>query len=154
MNEDSEILSHEQKNILDQELNKFDQNINCELEEAFEEIKLKSKALASSLKRCFEDARKSERFEAAFKSGLDEINTSQIPNKINQEISSELLNEINNKYEEKDFMIFREFVRLLRACSLHIGGHVSGKIKDCYNKTLKEERVLIAYNLGKQLSVK
>ncbi|MDX1919678.1 MAG: hypothetical protein SFU25_02965 [Candidatus Caenarcaniphilales bacterium] len=125
------------------ELIKFDQEIDRDLEEALEEIRIKSRALASSLYRCFEDARKSERFEAAFTEGFD--NTSS---------EEEILKKINEKFEEKDFMTFREFVRLLRACSLHIGGHISGKIKNCYNRTLKEDRILIAYNLGKQLSSK
>lgn len=131
---------------LESKLKKFDEDIDALLVEPFTEIETKSKALALSLKRCFDDARKSKRFEYAFKMGQE--------NKLKDKETKDLLNEIIAPFENEDFEIFREFVRLLRACSLHIGGDISRQIRECYNKTFKEDRILLAYNCGIEESKK
>ncbi len=124
-------------------LKPFDAEIDQLLIEPFAEIEIKSKALANSLKRCLDEARNSRRFEAAYKAGLEAkwANLSQ----------EEILSNLIKPFEEEDFMHFREFVRLLRACSLHIGGQTSAKIKTAYNKTLKNERLFTAYQQGLNL---
>lgn len=127
-------------------LESFDLKIEQALSEPLSDVEVKSKALANSLRRCFEEARNSERYLEAYKAGLE--------NKWHNLNQDELLKELITPFEEKDFMSFREFVRLLRACSLHIGGEVSGKIKEAYNKTLKGERLLIAYEQGLKARLK
>ncbi|HEY9886191.1 MAG TPA: hypothetical protein V6C96_02910 [Vampirovibrionales bacterium] len=121
------------------ELQAFDEKIDKKLKTAFQEIELKSRALSKSLQRCFLDARQSDRFEYAYLEGQkfdkDDLTISK---------QNAFLEVVNNKFEQADFIVFREFVRLLRACSLHIGGHVSKEVKDLYNETLKGKRVLIA----------
>jgi hypothetical protein len=121
-------------------LNQFDKTIDESLQEPYSRIQEKSKALAISLKRCFEEARNSRRFEEAYQAGLE--------GKYQNLSTDELLKQLTIFFEEEDFMSFREFVRLLRACSLHIGGEVSGQIREAYNKTSKGERLLLAYNQG------
>jgi hypothetical protein len=127
---------------LPKKLTDFDREIEASLAEPYKQIEEKSKALASSLRRCFQEAQNSGRFAAAYKAGQ----TGLLKN-IGREA---LLQKFNADFEEADYMSFREFVRLLRACSLHIGGKVSGQIKECYNKTFKEDRILLAYELGLQ----
>jgi hypothetical protein len=135
----SKRLNQSQKTFLDNRLSEFDERVNAKLKEPFAEISLKSKALANSLNRCFEQARESKRFDYAFYIGLE---NSALQNQ------EKLLEETNQKFEEADFESFREFVRLLRACSLHIGGQTSAKIKELYNQTFKSERILLAYKAG------
>ncbi|MDJ0625601.1 MAG: hypothetical protein QNJ31_04450 [Candidatus Caenarcaniphilales bacterium] len=132
------------KQKYEEQLKAFDESIDRQLVEVFSEIELKSKALAISLKRCFNEARSSQRFEYAYQMGMK-----QEFKDCNQQ---DLLTILISPYEDKDFEIFREFIRLLRACSLHIGGRVSQQIRDCYNKTFKEDRVLLAYKLGVESS--
>jgi len=121
-------------------LKHFDLMTEERLQEPYRKIEERSKALANSLRRCFEEARSSRRFEYAHQIGLS--------GQYQGLAEEELLKLINEKFEEQDFTIFREFVRLLRACSLHIGGETSAQIRDCYNQTFKEDRVIIAYNEG------
>jgi len=121
-------------------LKSFDERIDQSLTEAYLEIEKKSKALANSLKRCFDEARTSVRFEKAYQLGLN----GEYPNLSEEEIIKKLVED----FETIDFEIFREFVRLLRACSLHIGGNISAPIRDAYNKTFKEDRLILAFREG------
>lgn len=121
-------------------LKSFDERIDQSLTEAYLEIEKKSKALANSLKRCFDEARASARFEKAYQLGLN----GEYPNLSEEEIIKKLVED----FETVDFEIFREFVRLLRACSLHIGGNISAQIRDAYNKTFKEDRLILAFREG------
>jgi hypothetical protein len=121
-------------------LKQFDDSIDEALLEPYKAIEEKSKALANSLRRCFSEARESARFEAAYKAGNE--------NRWKDLSEEELQNKLIEPFEEVDYLIFREFVRLLRACSLHIGGNISGQIRKCYIQTFKEDRVLLAYKAG------
>ncbi len=47
-------------------------------------------------------------------------------------------------------MHYREFVRLLRACSIDVGGEVSSHIKEMYNNFFLGKRLVKAYLLGKE----
>jgi len=121
-------------------LGNFDQNTDKELLTYYQQIECKSKALANSLRRCFNNARQSKRFEAAYLSGRKGEHS---------DLSSEdLLDVLIAGFKEEDFLIFREFVRLLRACSLHIGGQISKEIKRHYTQTLNGKRVLLSYEAG------
>ncbi len=132
-----------QNNKLKQILKAFDEEVEQILILPYTEIEKKSKALANSLRRCFESARSSQRFNKAFELGLKskEINLNTIQ-------KEQLLDNIIKEFEEIDFMIFREFVRLLRACSLHISGNISGQIREQYIKTFKEKRLQLAFECG------
>ncbi len=121
-------------------LAEYDDAVDLELLDCYASIELKSKALANSLRRCFREARESKRFEAAYKAGVEKKYVGLSEN--------EIIELLNKEFEEEDFMIFREFVRLLRACSLHISGEISGKIKEKYNHTFKQDRLLLAYKVG------
>jgi hypothetical protein len=125
-------------------LAEYDDAIDLELADCYASIELKSKALANSLRRCFREARESKRFEAAYKAGLEK--------KYEGLSENEIIELLNKEFEEEDFMIFREFVRLLRACSLHISGEISGKIKEKYKHTLKQDRLLLFLRAGETIS--
>lgn len=130
-------------NKLEQILKAFDEEVETNLILPYSEIEKKSKALSNSLKRCFESARNSQRFNRAFELGLESKEKN-----LNTKTKEELLDNIRKEFEEIDFMIFREFVRLLRACSLHISGNISGEIRQQYNKTFKEKRLELAFDCG------
>ncbi|MDX1917519.1 MAG: hypothetical protein SFT81_00025 [Candidatus Caenarcaniphilales bacterium] len=121
-------------------LEEFDREQDYDLEACFASISEKSTALALSLKRCFEQARSSDRFQEAYRLAAS-TNFTEI----------ELLKRLVNQFEAQDYLIFREFVRLLRACSLHISGEISGKIKAAYLEAFKGKRLWIAYQAGKGL---
>ncbi len=137
------MINPENNNKLEQVLKAFDDEVDLKLILAYAEIEQKSKALANSLKRCFDSARSSQRFEKAFELGLQNKFTN-----LDSEFKEQILQNILKEYEEIDFMIFREFVRLLRACSLHISGNISGQIREQYNKTFKETRLKLAFECG------
>lgn len=132
----------QQPYALQEALENFDRGIAQELEAPLQEIRQKSKALANSLQRCFQAARTSQRFLAAYQRGLN-------PDPATETLSrEELLKSLAQPFEEADFLPYREFVRLLRACSLHIGGRTSQQIRDCYNRTFYGERLALAYRCG------
>ena len=121
-------------------LEDFDLKVEQNLRKSYQIIAQKSKALSGSLKRCFQKARNSQRFNHAYEAGKARKWQFLEPD--------QLLRQLTEPFEKEDFMDFREFVRLLRACSLHISGEVSAQIKEKYNQTMKGERVLLAYTQG------
>ena len=112
-------------------------NLDIELEK----VAKKSKALASSLKRCFSSARKSYRYVEAYKLGaISRSGVDLTPNQIEDELK--------DFFEKNDFMHYREYVRLLRACTIDVGGDVSSNIKELYNNFFSGKRLVEAYKLG------
>ncbi|MBI1859199.1 MAG: hypothetical protein HYR97_08835 [Candidatus Melainabacteria bacterium] len=134
--------------VLDKALSKdIDKEIIQDLDSYLDRVRGKSKALASSLKRCFENARKSKRYVEAYNIGkLDVKSNIQIEESNLKEYLEEKLKDF---FEKNDFMHYREFVRLLRACTIDVGGEVSSKIKEMYNSFFFGKRLIKAYKLGR-----
>ena len=109
-------------------------------------VREKSKALASSLKRCFDNARKSQRFLLVYKLGQKDKKENKSINE--EELENYLKGYLKDYFEKNDFMHYREFVRLLRACSIDVGGEVSSHIKKMYNNYFLGKRLIKAYKLG------
>lgn len=127
----------------------IDKEIIKDLDQYLEKVKIKSFALSSSLKRCFENARKSLRYLVAYELGIKDAKNNL---KINGEkLQSYLEDNLKDFFEKNDFMHYREFVRLLRACTIEVGGETSSAIKEMYNNFFLGKRLMKAYNLGKEL---
>ena len=112
-------------------------------------VREKSKALSSSLKRCFDNARKSQRFLLVYKLGQKDKNENKLINE--EDVKKYLENHLKDYFEKNDFMHYREFVRLLRACTIDVGGEVSSPIKEMYNEFFLGNRLIMAYRLGKEI---
>ena len=116
----------------------LDQNLNL--------VREKSRALASSLKRCFDNAKKSMRYVLVYNLGKeDSKNKKSIKD---EELQKYLEVHLKEYFEKNDFMHYREFVRLLRACTIDVGGEVSSPIKEAYNNFFLGKRLTAAYKLG------
>lgn len=125
---------------------KIDKDLLKDLDFYLEKVRSNSRALASSLKRCFDNAKKSERFLLIYELGIKD-------KKENKEISDEKLEKyledyLKDYFEKNDFMHYREFVRLLRACTIDVGGEVSSHIKEMYNDFFFKKRLIEAYLQG------
>ena len=126
----------------------IDNEIISELDFYLDKVREKSKALASSLKRCFDNARKSMRFVLVYNLGKeDKKNRKDIKE---EELETYLEDYLKDYFEENDFMHYREFVRLLRACTIDVGGEVSSPIKKMYNNYFLGKRLIKAYKLGRE----
>ena len=132
---------------LDKILSKsIDNEIIGNLDHYLDIVKGKSRALASSLKRCFGNARKSRRYLLVYKLGIeDSKNNKHIKE---EEVEIYLGSYLKDYFEKNDFMHYREFVRLLRACTIDVGGEVSSHIKEMYNNYFLGKRLVKAYKLG------
>lgn len=129
----------------------IDKEIISELDFWLETVSKKSKALSSSLRRCFNNARKSMRYILVYNLGKeDKKNNKEI--KV-EELESYLENHLSDYFEKNDFMHYREFVRLLRACTIDVGGEASSHIKGMYNDFFLGKRLVMAYKLGKKQEV-
>ena len=127
-------------------LDSIDNEIISELDFYLDRVREKSKALASSLKRCFDNARKSMRFVLVYNLGKeDKKNRKDIKE---EELKTYLEGYLKDYFEKNDFMHYREFVRLLRACTIDVGGKVSSPIKEAYNNYFLGKRLIKAYKLG------
>lgn len=125
---------------------KVDEDLLKDLDFYLEKVKANSRALASSLKRCFDNAKKSERFLLVYELGIKDKEE-------NKQISKEKLEEyleehLKDYFEKNDFMHYREFIRLLRACTIDVGGEVSSHIKEMYNDFFLRKRLFEAYLQG------
>ena len=135
--------------LLDKSLSEnIDQEIISDLNYWLDIVRKKSKALASSLKRCFDNARKSMRYVLVYNLGKEDA----IKNKFikEEELGSYLETFLKDYFERNDFMHYREFVRLLRACTIDVGGEASSHIKGMYNNFFLGKRLIMAYKLGKE----
>ena len=122
---------------------KIDKDLLKELDHYLELVRKNSRALASSLKRCFDNARKSERFLLVYELGVKDRGS--IPMECLEKYLEEYLKDY---FEKNDFMHYREFVRLLRACTIDVGGEVSSHIKEMYNNFFFRKRLVEAYKIG------
>lgn len=148
----------------------IDNEIIHDLDHWLNIVRTKSKALSSSLKRCFDNARNSMRYVEAYKLGQKDglqttdnrqlttnntitpsshytiINSSNEDNNLEEYLDEKL----KDFFNENDFMHYREFVRLLRACTIDVGGEVSSEIKKRYKNYFAGKRLIYAYNLGRK----
>ena len=126
----------------------MDKEIISDLDYWLDIVRKKSKALSSSLKRCFDNARKSMRYVLVYNLGKED----KAKNKYikEEELGQYLGNYLKDYFEKNDFMHYREFVRLLRACSIDVGGEASSHIKEMYNNFFLGKRLVMAYKLGKE----
>ena len=140
-------------NALDKLLvEEIDKEVIGNLDYWLEIVRAKSKALASSLKRCFNNAKNSERYLLVYKLGKeDALSNTDIKE---EELEEYLENYLKDYFEKNDFMHYREFVRLLRACTIDLGGDVSSEIKKMYNNFFLGKRLIKAYMLGRELKPK
>lgn len=135
--------------LLDKVLSEtIDNEVVRDLDHWLEIVKKKSRALASSLKRCFENARKSMRYVIIYK--LGQVDASQPPaiSRDDEELEKYLENHLKEYFEKNDFMHYREFVRLLRACTIDLGGDISFEIKKRYKDFFSGKRLITSYKLG------
>ena len=124
----------------------IDKEITKGLEELLEIVKQKSRALSQSLKRCFNNAKNSLRFVIVYNLGKENAKKNII---IKEEDLEKYLEEnLKDYFEKNDFMHYREFVRLNRACAIEVGIEVSSKIKDMYNEYFFKKRLITSYKLG------
>lgn len=129
----------------------IDKEILSELDHYLDIVREKSNALASSLKRCFTNARKSRRFVLVYNLGKEDTKDKDAINRVStndEELKAYLENYLKDYFEKNDFMHYREFVRLLRACTIDVGGEVSSPIKEMYNSFFFGKRLIKAYKLG------
>ncbi len=122
---------------------KIDKDLLKDLDHYLDIVRKSSRALASSLKRCFDNAKKSERYLLVYELGLKDRNK-----EAKQDLEKYLENYLKDYFEKNDFMHYREFVRLLRACTIDVGGEVSSQIKEMYNNFFLGKRLVKAYMLG------
>ena len=129
----------------------IDNEIISELDFYLAKVREKSRALASSLKRCFDNARKSMRYVLVYNLGKeDNVKSQKLKAENNdEELEKYLEDYLKDYFEKNDFMHYREFVRLLRACTIDLGGEVSSPIKEMYNNYFFGKRLIKAYMLGK-----
>ena len=125
----------------------IDKEILLNLDTNLNLVREKSRALASSLKRCFDNARKSMRYVLVYNLGKEDYKNQK--NIKDEELEKYLEDYLKEYFEKNDFMHYREFVRLLRACTIDVGGEVSSPIKEMYNEFFLGERLVEAYKLGK-----
>ncbi len=130
----------------------IDKEILSNLDHYLTLVREKSRALASSLKRCFDNARKSMRYVLVYNLGKKDrglINQTHLKVQSDEELEKYLENYLKDYFEKNDFMHYREFVRLLRACTIDVGGEVSSPIKEAYNNFFLGKRLVKAYKLGR-----
>ncbi len=90
----------------------------------------KSKALASNLKRCIVTFQKSDRYLRAF-------NGEEVPLK-------------EKELKEEEFLIFREYVRLLRSCTIMCGKEVSEDYRKLFMEFFSGARLDLARELSQK----
>ena len=126
----------------------IDKELLLDLDHYLNLVREKSRALASSLKRCFNNARKSMRYVLVYNLGKEDLkNKNHIKE---EELQKYLEAYLKDYFGKNDFMHYREFVRLLRACTIDVGGEVSSPIKEAYNSFFLSKRLITAYKLGLQ----
>ena len=114
---------------LNKALKDYDDEVYSKLEPVLEEMREKSNALASNLKRCFDKFRQTDRYLRAFKGEEVAIKEKEL--------------------KEEEFMIFREYVRLLRSCTIMCGNETSKKFKELFIDFFSGKRLELARALKK-----
>ena len=146
-------MSNSQTQIQFEELDKvlsesIDKEILLNLDHNLSLVREKSRALASSLKRCFDNAKKSMRYVLVYNLGKEDSKNKKYTKE--EELQKYLEDYLKDYFEKNDFMHYREFVRLLRACTIDVGGEVSSPIKEAYNNFFLGRRLIRAYKIGKK----
>lgn len=147
----SEFITQNTKEfeLLDKVLSdSIDKEILEKLDHYLNVVRGNSKALASSLKRCFDNARKSQRFVLVYELGKQDKKENKLVS--DEALKSYLEDYLKDYFEKHDFMHYREFVRLLRACTIDVGGEVSSPIKEMYNNFFLGKRLIEAYKIGRE----
>lgn len=149
---DATISNRETFELVDKALvETVDKEITGDLDYCLDVVKKRSQALASSLKRCFNNARKSLRYVLVYNLGKENAaRASQLAAQSDEELEKYLEDYLKDYFEKNDFMHYREFVRLNRACAIDAGIEISSKIKNMYNEFFLGKRLKEAYNLGKK----
>ncbi|GEM_PF-1481787 len=125
----------------------IDKELLSNLDHYLDIVRKKSRALASSLKRCFDNARKSKRYLLVYELGIKDRR--DVPaERLDKDLEKYLENYLKEYFEKNDFMHYREFVRLLRACTIDAGGDISFHIKEMYNNFFFKKRLIEAYKVG------
>lgn len=124
----------------------IDKEILLSLDHYLNLVRKKSRALASSLNRCFNNARNSMRYVLVYNLGREDFKNKKHIKE--EELQKYLEDYLKDYFEKNDFMHYREFVRLLRACTIDTGSEVSSSIKEAYNNFFFGKRLIIAYKLG------
>jgi len=91
-------------------------------------MRLKSKALAANLERCFTKFRDSDRYLRAYKGEAVACQEKELA--------------------QDEFMIFREYVRLLRSCTIMCGIETSQQYKKLFMDFFGGRRLDLAKELG------
>ena len=132
----------------------IDKELLKSLDHYLDIVRKKSRALASSLKRCFDNARKSKRYLLVYELGINDRKNAPVERlhisaePLDKDLEKYLENHLKDYFEKNDFMHYREFVRLLRACTIDVGGDISFHIKEMYNNFFFKKRLVEAYKLG------
>ncbi len=146
-NSQTQIQFEELDKVLSESI---DKEILVDLDHYLNLVREKSRALASSLKRCFDNAKKSMRYILVYNLGKKDFNNKKDVKE--EDLKQYLESYLKDYFEKNDFMHYREFVRLLRACTIDVGGEVSLHIKEAYNNFFSGKRLKEAYKLGKNNS--
>lgn len=113
---------------LNKALSKYDEEIYAKLDLVLSQISLRSNALASNLKDCFNQLRLSDRYLRAY-------NGEEVPI-------------LEQDLREEEFMIFRKYVRLLRSSTILCGHESSKEIKELFLDFFSGSRLKLAKDLG------
>lgn len=116
------------KQKLNEYLKEYDRAIFEQLDLILEKVSEKSKALASNLKRCLTKMRDTDRYLRAF---------------YNQPVAIK-----ENELTGEEFLIFREYVRLLRSCTIMCGPEASAQFKKLFLDFFAGARVELAREYG------
>ena len=150
---DKDIKDIELFEMIDKILSKeVDTEIINELDYWLDIVRKKSNALALSLKRCFENAKKSMRYVEAYKLGQKDSKSQNNVGAycLTPSVEKYLEDHLKDYFEKNDFMHYREFVRLNRACAIEAGIEASSHIKKMYNDFFLGKRLVKAYELGRK----
>ncbi|OGI09902.1 MAG: hypothetical protein A3I68_00110 [Candidatus Melainabacteria bacterium RIFCSPLOWO2_02_FULL_35_15] len=123
-----------------------DKEILLNLDHCLNLVRKKSRALASSLNRCFNNARNSMRYVLVYNLGRKDFKNKKHIKE--EELQKYLKDYLKDYFEKNDFIHYREFVRLLRACTIDTGSEVSSSIKEMYNNFFSGKRLVKSYKLG------
>ena len=150
MNQETAENTKEHKSLDVTLSDSIDKEILKDLDDLLNTVRQKSRALASSLQRCFDNARKSMRYVIVYNLGKERDGEPESRRAGDEELEKYLADYLKDYFEKNDFMHYREFVRLNRACAIDVGIDVSSKIKDMYNDFFSGKRLMRAYQLGRE----
>ena len=113
---------------LNEKLKDYDEDFFKRLDPVLDKISEKSQALASSLKKTITNFRETDRYLKAS--------------------NGENVAILEKELTEREFMIFREYVSLLRSCTIMCGHDQSEEFKNLFKEFFSGERLERAKKLG------